>query len=105
MTNQVQSYVSSALILEGYDDDRAYNINDVQRVSGPGRKDPNQGNNGPYDGNSGYNGGKTYGSTGMTDASNNAAMNFDASDGQPIQLIIADPRSGKFALNEEVANV
>jgi len=36
---------------------------------------------------------------------NGANIDFDASDGAPIQLIRADPRSGRFEFNEEEIGV
>lgn len=78
----------------GDDDRNQY----VQRVSGPDRKQYDQRGGNGYD-NYGNTGAKGYGSTGGADN----ATGFDAQDGLPVQLIMADPRTGKFSLNEEVA--
>lgn len=75
-----------------------------QGSAGAGRNQYDQGNGyGSFANNPTAHGGKGFTSTGATDASGTGS--FNVQEGQPIQLVVADPRTGQFILNEEVAAV
>jgi len=74
------------------------NRNYVQRQSGPTRDSQPQYGGANHDGipNGAHSHGASQGGAGPQ-------LNFDVQDGYPVQLVQADPRTGKFKLNDEVA--
>jgi len=88
------------------EDTRGDSRNYVQRQSGPGRNDQDDRRGGyeSYGNNAGYDPRKSQQGNGIQGkTANKPQIDFDVQDGHPVQLIIADPRSGKFTLNQDAA--